>query len=238
MDKLRVIIADDESDALEVLENIFIDTGKVEIVQAIADPLKIESAVNKHRPDAIFLDIEMPGQNGISLLANIREYNHDLQVVYVTAYEKYIKEAIKLNVYSYLLKPVDRQELTELVDKLILQKKPPLNPIQNKIKLPVKGGYVYLKPEDLLKLEAEGNYTRLTTIRDEEFISSYNMGRLFDKLPASFFRINRGCVLNGDYIYKINKTKNTCLVLINKKQMEFETSGAFIREFNRSIKQD
>ena len=195
MGKLRVIVADDEADAIEVLRNIFYDTAKVEIVQEITDPLKIECAINKHQPDALFLDIQMSGQNGISVLENIREYNQDLPVVYISAYEHYIKDAIKLNVYSYLLKPVDRQELTELIEKLSELKQKKTEQIHNKLKLPVKGGYVYLKPEDLLMLEAEGNYTQLKTTSGEEFISSYNMGRLFDKLPAKFFRINRSCVL-------------------------------------------
>ncbi len=236
MDKIRVIIADDEADAIEVLRNIFIDTGKVEVIQEISDPLKIESALIKHKPDALFLDIEMPGQNGISLLENIREYNKELPVIYVTAYDKYIPDAIKLHVYSYLLKPVDRKELEGLVISLIELKQKISTPTQNKLKLPVKGGYVYLKSDDLLMLEAEGNYTRIKTINGEEFISSYNMGRLFEKLPSAFFRINRGCILNGEYIYKINKTNNTCLVRIKGNEMEFGVSGTFITEFNKLVK--
>ncbi|MDX8338462.1 LytTR family DNA-binding domain-containing protein [Draconibacterium sp. IB214405] len=236
MDKIRVIIADDEEDAIEVLRNLFTDTGKVEVVQEISNPFKIESAVNKLKPDALFLDIEMPGQNGLSLLENIRSYNQELSVVYITAYHKYIKDAIKLNVYSYLLKPVDRQEVAEVVAKLIDLKQKRSTPNINKLKLPVKGGYIYIKPEELLLLEADGNYTRLKTIDEEEYISSYNMGRLLNKLPSSFFRINRGCVLNGEFIYKINKTNNTCLVRLNGGEIEFNVSGAFITEFNRTTK--
>lgn len=236
MNKIRVVIADDEEDAIEVLRNLLIDTGKVEVIQEISNPFKLESAVNKLKPDALFLDIAMPGINGLSLLENIRSYNQELSVVYITAYDKYIKEAIKLNVYTYLLKPVDREEVAEVVDNLLELKQSRDTPNINKLKLPVKGGYIYIKPEELLMLEAEGNYTRLKTIDEEEFISSYNMGRLFNKLPSSFFRINRGCVLNGEFIYKINKTNNTCLIRLNGGEVEFDISGAFITEFNRTVK--
>lgn len=236
MKKIRAIIADDEPDALEVLRNILTDTNKAEVIQEISNPHKIESAINKHKPDVLFLDIEMPRQNGLSLLKNIREYNQELPVIYVTAFDKYMKDAIKLNVYSYLLKPVDRLEINNLIDRLVEHIKTKEVCRNQKIKLPIKGGYVYLNPQDLLMLEAEGNYTRLKTVNGEEFMSSYNMGRLFDKLPASFFRINRGCILNGDFIYKINKSNNTCLARTNDTVMEFEVSGAFITEFNKNIK--
>ena len=236
MENLKVIIADDETDALEVLRNIFNDLGNVEILKEISDPLKVESYVNKLNPDVLFLDIEMENQNGLSLLENIRQYNQEIPVVYITAHEKYAKNAIKLNVFSYLLKPVNRQELAEIVDNLILLKQQKHAPIQNKLKLPVKGGYVYIKPEDLLMLEAEGNYTRLITIFNEEFISSYNMGRLFEKLPSTFFRINRGCVLNGDFIFKIDRSKNICFVRTGTNELEFDISNTFITEFNRTTK--
>lgn len=235
MDKIRVVIADDEEDALEVLRNLLNDMGKVEIIQEISNALKIESTINRLKPDALFLDIRMPGLNGLTLLENIREYNFDLPVIYVTAYDRYIKDAIKLNVFSYLLKPVDRLELGELITKLqeLTSQKTAFK--NHKLKLPVKGGYVYINPDDLLLLEAEGNYTRLKTVEGDEFISSYNMGRLFLKLPNSFFRINRGCVLNGDYIYKVNKNNSTCLVRAKGKEMQLKVSGVFITEFNKTI---
>ncbi|MDA3853737.1 MAG: response regulator, partial [Bacteroidales bacterium] len=122
MEKLKVIIADDEQDALQVLSNILIDSGKVNIIDLVSKPKRIEGLVYKHRPDVLFLDIEMPGFNGLELLENLREYNADLKIVLVTAYDKYVSEAIKHNVYSYLLKPVDRQELIQIIDRLYLQK--------------------------------------------------------------------------------------------------------------------
>jgi len=234
MDRIKVVIADDELEAIELLRNILRDTNKAEIVDEISSPLKIESTINKHNPDALFLDIEMPGLNGISLLENIREYNQKLAVVFVTAFEKYVTDAIKLNVFSYLLKPVDRNEINILLDKLSIMKKQEGYETIKKMKLPVQGGTIYIHPKDLLSLEAEGNYTRIKTIAGDEFMSSYNMGRLYKKLSKEiFFRINRGCILNGEYIYKINKYKNTCQLRLNDSEYEFEVSQTFITEFNR-----
>lgn len=236
--RLKVIIADDETDALEVLSNIISDTGTADIVASVGDPLKIESLVNKFRPDVLFLDIKMPGLNGLSLARNLREYNYNLKIVIVTAYDKYMSEAIKLNVYSYLLKPVDRSELTDLLNNLILIKSMDSNRQMNwKLKLPVKDGFVYLKKEELLMLEAEGNYTHIKTINNDIYLSSYNMGRLFNMLtPGTFHRINRNCIINGEYLIRINKKEQNCLVRCNGKDIVLPISLSFIRNFNRIMR--
>ncbi len=235
MDKLKAIIADDEFDALEILSNLLVDSGKVDVIATLSDPLKIESLVQKHHPDILFLDIEMPLQNGMAVLRNIREYNQELLVVFTTAHEKYISEAIKLNVFSYLQKPIDRQELKKLIDKMdCLRMQGNLNKVNTKIKLPISDGYVFIKTEELFLLEAEGNYTRIKTINGDVFVSSYNMGRLYERLDSSkFYRINRACILNAQYIYKINKKKQLCNARLNGNEHEFELSKSFLIQFNK-----
>lgn len=235
MNKLRAIVADDEADAIEVLSNILNDTNKVTVIDSVTDSTKVESTIIKLKPDVLFLDIEMPGIDGLSLLENIRTYNQDLKVVFITAYGKYTQEAIKLNVFSYLLKPVDRNELNNIIDNLLcLIENKNIDKTSSKIKLPVTDGYIYVNYEDIFYLEAEGNYTCIKTINGDSYMSSYNMGRLNNKFPLdTFYRINRSCMLNSSYLYKINKKNNTCHALINEKEYEFEVSNTFITEFNK-----
>lgn len=236
MKKLRAIIADDEADAIEVLTNLLIDSQKVEVVGKISDPIKIESYINKQKPDVLFLDIQMRSIDGLKILKNIREYNQNLPVVFVTAYDKYINEAIKLNVFSYLIKPIAQDELYGLVDKLICIKEQRLVVGTDKIKLPVKDGYVYLHSDDLFLLEAEGNYTRIKTIDGDEYMSSYNLGKLHTQLNNNkFFRISRGCILNSKYIHMVSRKKSMCIARINEKEFKFEISQAFISRLNHSI---
>lgn len=236
MRKIRAILVDDETDALEILSNLLNNTGQVEIISQISNPLKVESAINKLKPDILFLDIEMPILNGLELLENIREYNYDLTVVFITAHGKYVNEAIKLNVYTYLQKPIDRFELIFLINKLYYAKEHQAkNTFSQKIKLPITDGYVYLKPTELFFLEAEGNYTRIKTTSGEEFISSYNMGRLFERLPSyCYYRINRNCILNGEYIFKINKKQGICQAKVHDKTFDFEVSKSFLSSFNKA----
>ncbi len=122
MSKLNAIVVDDEADAREILVSLLNDTGKVKVIREISDALKVESAINALKPDVIFIDIEMPGIDGLSVIENIRSYNHNLEVVFVTAYSKYSLEAIKLDVASYLLKPVDRGELSDLINRFLCKR--------------------------------------------------------------------------------------------------------------------
>ena len=119
MEKLNVIIADDENDALEVLSSLLLDTKKVNILKQITDPHKIESCIASLKPDALFLDVQMPNYNGIDLLKNLRTYRPALPVIYISAHKKFAMEAAKLNAFNYLLKPVNREELLSTINQII-----------------------------------------------------------------------------------------------------------------------
>ena len=235
MKKLRVLIADDEADAIEVLKGILMDSGKVAEVHAVQESHKVECSLQKLEPDVLFLDIEMPGLNGLTILDNIREYNQDLPVVYVTAYRKYIPDAIKLNVYSYLVKPIDREELTHLLRKLLDHKqKAAPSPSRGKIKLPVKDGYVFMDSDEVFMLEADGNYTRIITVDQNKYISSYNMGRLAQRFPeGELLRINRSTCLNGAYLVQINRKALNCTARVKDQEFTFEISRSFLKHINK-----
>lgn len=236
--KLRAILADDELDALGVLSSILSDTGIVEVVAKLSDPKKVESTVMRLKPDILFLDVEMQNINGLEILENIRQYNLELNVVLVTAYAKYIKEAIKFNVFTYLLKPVDREEIGQIVHNLLeLKQKRCSDTGLDKIKLPVKCGSVFLKPDEIYKLVAEGAYTHIFTTDGRCIISGYNMGKLHNRLPEDrFMRINRGTIVNADYIFQINRKSNTCITRYNGEEAELEVSNSFITEFNKNVR--
>ena len=119
MNKLKVIILDDEQEALDILSSLLIDTGKVEIIRMLSDPLQLESSVSSINPDAVFTDIQMPKYDGLEILKNLREYRPTLPVVYVTAHKIFALEAAKHSPFSYLLKPVNRKELNDVIDRII-----------------------------------------------------------------------------------------------------------------------
>jgi len=232
MRKLKAIIVDDEEKALNLLEKLLIETEQVEILEKILDPLKVECLTTKHKPDVLFMDIQMPVIDGIKILENIREYNQDLSVVFITAYDKFGIEALKLKAFEYLIKPVDRKELKAVVVKLQEEK-------QNfkssyKIKLPIKDGFIYVKYQDILYFKADGNYTYIHLISGENYLSSYNMGRLVKRINmGNFERINRNLIANSEYLHKINRENKTCTLKTDCLEIVLQVSNTFLQNVNK-----
>ena len=107
---IRVILVDDEPQSCKSLEFKLKELADdIEIAGVFNDPEKAIGAIKKLKPDLIFLDIEMPGMNGFQLLEKLEEFDFD--VIFVTAYNEYMLNALHVSALDYLLKPVDAEEL-------------------------------------------------------------------------------------------------------------------------------
>src|SRR5574341_1392350 len=114
---IRALVVDDEVHAREELAALLTETGKVEVLGTCADAVEAIHAVRQHRPDAIFLDVQMPALSGFDLLALLDP--DDLpRVVFVTAHDEFAVRAFEENAADYLLKPVERERLSRAVDRL------------------------------------------------------------------------------------------------------------------------
>ena len=233
MRKIRALLVDDETNALDLLERLLLKTGKVDIIEKISDPFKVERSIVKHKPDALFLDIKMPNFDGVKILENIRVYQQDLPVIYVTASDNFGIEAVKLKAFDYILKPINRKELNNTIDSLInlIEKKE-----INKHKLPIQDGFVYLKNEEIFYLKAEGNYTHIFVTTGASYISSYNLGRLTGMLPDNnYLRINRSVFVNSDYLHKVNRKNKTCIIKSNDVEIELKVSTTFLQNASKIL---
>lgn len=235
MRKLRALLADDEQDALNLLEILLVKTGKVEVVEKLSDPLKVECNIAKHKPDVVFLDMNMPTIGGLKILENIREYEKTLPVIFVTGHDDYAFRAIKHNTFDYLLKPINKKELERTVEKLYSLNKDIEIPTK-KIKLPIKEGFIYIKHSDILYLKADGNYTHIFLTSNKEYLSPYNMGRVAKQLTGySYERINRNLIVNSEYLYKINRNEKICTLKINNLEVELKVSNTFLQRMKKVL---
>lgn len=113
---MKAYLVDDEALALRRLRRMLDDSGRVDVVGQAADPVQALREIERHRPDVLFLDIEMPVLSGFDLLERLGAAQP--LVVFVTAYDRYALEAFKVNSVDYLLKPVDAAELERALQKL------------------------------------------------------------------------------------------------------------------------
>ena len=114
---MRALIVDDEIYSREELESMLLETGEFTVAGKCANAVEAIRAINRERPDVLFLDIQMPAINGFELLSMIDESLMP-SVVFVTAYDEYALKAFEENALDYLLKPVEKRRLVKTVQKL------------------------------------------------------------------------------------------------------------------------
>jgi len=119
----RALIIDDEPAAIAQLRDLLKAYSFLQSMEGITDPLKAEAAIQNQKPSLIFLDIEMPGMDGLELAERIKECCPFTTLVFVTSYNQYAIQAIKKSAFDYILKPVDRDELDESMQRFLETKK-------------------------------------------------------------------------------------------------------------------
>ena len=173
MKKIKAIIVDDELNARSLLRN-FIEDHCPEI-EIIADAEDVKSAVkiiNKNQVDLVFLDVEMPNENGFALFDYFNKPT--FETVFCTAYSQYAIKAFEVSAVDYILKPIGITKLKEAVEKVVLKRALNLpqtnigilkeNLQENKIKkigVHIGDGIVFMDLNDILYFEADGSYTTI-----------------------------------------------------------------------------
>jgi len=115
---IRVLLVDDEEDALNLLEILLVQTGEVEVAGRYVNPVQAIEALRASPVDAVFLDNEMPGMSGMEAARKMREIRPRLPIVFTTAYAEYAVEAFEIQSTDYLLKPLAPGRLQDAVSRL------------------------------------------------------------------------------------------------------------------------
>ncbi|RUS49083.1 response regulator [Cohnella sp. AR92] len=115
---IRALLVDDEEHALRILRILLERTGEVEIVGEATNGFDALDKLKLLKPDVVFSDIEMPGLNGVELAERIGSENLDIQVVFVTAYDRYAISAFENDAVDYLLKPLEKERLIKTVQRV------------------------------------------------------------------------------------------------------------------------
>lgn len=220
------IIIDDESKARSLLINMLQDIAPTINILADCDDLpKGIKAIKKLNPDIVFLDIEMPGHSGLSILDFFDEDEINFDIVFTTGYSEYAIQAFKLSATDYLLKPINPELLQKTVEKIL--KKDEKNKIENYkalqenivntydsndkcIIINLTGSTRFLKIRDIMMLEAEGSYCKIHLKNKETLIASKNLKYFEERLIGfnNFFRCHKSHIINLKYVVEYNKSNS------------------------------
>lgn len=227
---LRVLIVDDEADARENLQLMLTEyCPEVQVVGQAGSAPEARQRINELQPNALFLDIKMPGEDGFALLASIAEL--DLPVVFTTAYDEYALKAFKQNALDYLEKPIDHEELQRASKKLqrainelggtqpsaiAALMKDPASPLSTRVAVPGRDGLVLLKHEEIMYLEANDSYTTIHLKDGKRSVSSKHI-RVFETNldPKTFFRVHKTYIINLAHLKGFNRAEGNMAVLDN-----------------------
>jgi two-component system LytT family response regulator len=216
---IRTLIVDDERNNQQTLELLLEDIDVVKVVGKAAGAEAARAMVAALDPQLIFLDINMPGEDGFQFLESIPERN--FEVIFVSAYNDYGIRALKASAADYLLKPVSYDELVLAVEKVTrilsgkagqqmdLQRSIIDNLIQNtklppqaiKIALPHVGGISFINLEDISYLQADSNYTILHRVNLQKLVVSKTLKDFEDILQdKGFMRVHKSNIVNLRYV--------------------------------------
>jgi two-component system LytT family response regulator len=220
--KLTAVIVEDEELSRETLQNYLNKyCPNVSIVAEAANIIEGKAAIEKHSPNVVFLDVEMPFGNAFDLLEQLEEIN--FETVFVTAFSNYAIKALNLSASYYLLKPVDIDELVKAVEKISqsLEKNKELNhtkilidniKIENKqlhkIVLPLIDGFEVVQINQIIRCEALDNFTSLH-LTDKRKVVICRTLKHFEGLLADFdfIRVHKSHLINLQHMKQYKRGK-------------------------------
>ena len=236
----KTIVIDDEPAARRLMKNLLLEhRDLIEVIGEAGNGREAISKIESLKPDLIFLDIQMPDLTGFEVLEQIA---HKPNIIFTTAYEQYAIKAFENFSIDYLLKPIKEERLQQSVEKLKQFGRPNqtinVNGLQDIIRqlqtpqkataLPIRTGdrIILVRFENIAFLEAEDKYVFIHSTDGQKFLTDQSLTSLIDKLPASFYRIQKSYIINKEKIREMHRHFNSrYLFIMDDKGATRLTSG-------------
>lgn len=215
---LTTVVIDDEQLALDELSYLLRDFPDIELIATASNGLQAVDIIKRFEPELVFLDIHMPGLDGMGVVRQLRGSSMDLpQFIFVTAYEQHAVEAFRLEAMDYLLKPVDKSRLAATIDRArrtIQEKKTPEPPPasakpvagtpRNKLMVRANSRYFIVDANEVIYATIDDGLITLVTTKFEGH-SNY---RTIEDLQANldremFWRVHRSYLVNINRIKEV-----------------------------------
>ena len=233
---MKAIIVDDEQDGIRTLEKMLqLHCPQVKVLGAASNAQEAKKLISELQPNVVFLDIQMPGKSGLELLKEIPEIN--FEVIFVTAHNEYMLQALQYSAADYLLKPVDEDRLVEAVhrveqrmkDERIDERTQTLLhnlgkaglPSEMKLCLPTLKGFIIRKLDEIIYCEAERSYTIFHIVGSKPVIVSKPLIEYESLLDdTSFLRIHKSFLVNLHHVKEYQRGEGGVVIMSNDAEIE------------------
>jgi two-component system, LytTR family, response regulator len=233
---MKAIIVDDEPDGIRTLKKLMeLNCPEVEIAATCNNADSAKRQLEELSPDLVFLDIRMPGKSGLDLLTELPEKN--FEVIFVTAHNEYLLQALQFSAVDYLMKPVDEDRLVEAVSRvkkriklgrdsgqaetLLYNINKAGSPLEMRLCLPTLKGFTIVKLEEIVYCEAQRSYTIFHLVNNKTIMISKP---LFDYecllAGTTFLRIHKSFLINLLHIKEYVRGEGGTVIMSNNMEIE------------------
>lgn len=218
--KKSAIIIDDEARSIKSLEYELLNfSDRIDLVATSTDPIDGIQLIQSHKPDLVFLDIQMPKLSGFDLIKKFDPV--PFKVIFTTAYDQFAIDAFRVNAIDYLLKPVNEEDLQNAINKFFnftsqieqTQIKSLLDHLNKQrnpsiVTFSTSEGVHFINKEDIIRIEASGNYSIVYTESHKSLLISKPLKKIEESLSEDFFfRLHQSHLVNVNYIKSYYKAK-------------------------------
>ena len=233
---MKAILVDDEPDGIRTLKKMLeLNCPEVEIAATCSNVVSAKQKLEEVKPDVVFLDVRMPGKSGLDMLAEISEKN--FEVIFVTAHNEYLLQALQFSAVDYLMKPVDEDRLVEAVQRvkkrleedpgeghaetLLYNINKAGSPQEMRLCLPTLKGFTIVKLEEIVYCEAQRSYTIFRLVGNKTIMISKPLFD-YERLLAGtiFLRIHKSFLINLLHIKEYIRGEGGTVVMSNGMEIE------------------
>lgn len=247
---IKAIIIDDETRSRQIIKEMLNKyCPEIEVISDVSSGEEAYPVITEQQPDLVFLDIEMPYEDGFDFLNRFDRI--PFEVVFITAYNQYAIRAIRICALDYLLKPLSITDLKNAVERakerilnkhshgqheLLLQNlKRNRNTEHHKLAIPARDGLDFIDIKDIIVLEADGAYTNIRMTDKRKLLSSRNLKEYEEFLPEDFFfRAHHSFIINLHHVRNYHKGEGGYVVMTDNSNVDISKrkKKEFLERFN------
>ena len=223
MNKLRLLIVDDEPLARERIRALLRQYPDVEIVGECTNGTDALAAIAEQRPDVVLLDMQMPGADGLKVVRELPAEDRPA-IIFVTAHDRFAVDAFGVNAIDYLLKPFDTERFKAALDRAaeylrarragdlnrkletLLADATPATRKPTRLAFKSDGRVVFLRPDEIVWAEAADNYVLLHLAEGSRLMLRDTMTSLEERLGPEFARVNRSAIVRLEQVKELQPT--------------------------------
>jgi len=239
---IKALIVDDDDTARSIMTKYLEVEDNVHIIDSVSNSFSAMKAVEREEPDVIFLDINMPKEDGLQFARRLKQMGINSAIVFTTAYRNYALYAFELKPLDYLIKPFGPNEVSAVIAKVaerLTQKFQNRSEEKKGLKIPGKlmlkavGGTFFVSPAEIIFFRMNIGGMEMAYVNGKLEKLKMLISELEEELnSATFIRISRSVIININFLNRIDKKEKRCHLKCCDKDYSFELTKAKIKYFD------